>query len=52
MTSRLIRPVCAAPTPAEGITAEVWCCSIACFRTFHHVAEPGSPAHEEVVATT
>ena len=51
MTNLLTCPVCAAPAPADRVTTEVWCCSIACFRTFHHVAEPGSPAHEEVVAT-
>lgn len=44
-------PVCAAPAPANRITAEPWCCSIGCFRTFHDVAAPSASAQEEVVAT-
>lgn len=50
MTSLLACPVCTAPTPTDRITAEVWCCSIACFRTFRHIAASGSPAHEEAPA--
>ncbi|MGO8827135.1 MAG: hypothetical protein ACLQU9_18110 [Acidimicrobiales bacterium] len=50
MTNLRACPVCAAPAPANRITAEPWCCSVDCFRTFHRMAAPGAPDQKEVVA--
>ncbi|MHB8328363.1 MAG: hypothetical protein ACYDD6_01835 [Acidimicrobiales bacterium] len=44
-------PVCAAPAPANRITAEPWCCSVDCFRTFHRITAHGAPTQKEVAAT-
>ncbi|MHB8311663.1 MAG: hypothetical protein ACYDCY_15030 [Metallibacterium sp.] len=51
MTDLLACPVCAAPAPPQRITSEPWCCSVAYFRTFQHIAAPSAPAHKEVAAT-
>jgi hypothetical protein len=51
MTNLRACPVCAAPAHAGRIITEPWCCSVGCFRTFHHIDAPGSPAHKEVAAS-
>jgi hypothetical protein len=51
MTNLLVCPVCPTPAPSSRITAEPWCCSIDCFRTFHRISATGAPAQKEVTAT-
>ena len=50
MTNLRACPVCAASAPANRITAEPWCCSVDCFRTFHRMAAPDAPTQKEVAA--
>jgi len=50
MTNLLVCPVCSTLVPSSRITAEPWCCSIDCFRTFHRIAAPDAPAQKEVTA--
>ena len=52
MTALGACPVCATPTPPDRLTTEPWCCSIACYRTFHHIEQPEPPAAHDAVTMT
>jgi hypothetical protein len=51
MTNLPACSLCTAPAPTGRIITEPWCCSVACFRTFQHIAASSAPAHKEVTAT-
>ena len=45
-------PVCATPRPPDRTGDQPWCCSIACYRTFHQNPEPTSPLCHDAVTIT
>jgi len=44
-------PVCATPTPANRISDQPWCCSIACYRAFWGIEQPAPPSCHDPVTT-
>ena len=44
-------PVCATPRPAGRTGDGPWCCSIACYRSFHGIDHPGAPSCHDGVTT-
>lgn len=51
-TSHSACPVCATPRPADRAGNEPWCCSIACYRSFHHIPQTDSPSCHDAVTIT
>jgi life-span regulatory factor Ecl1 len=45
-------PICGTPRPAERMSAEPWCCSLACYRAFHGIDQPEASSSQEGVTTT
>ena len=42
-------PICGTPRPADRPGREPWCCSLVCYRTFHHIDQPEPPScHDSV----
>lgn len=42
-------PVCGTPTPANRRQVEDWCCSVACYRSFHGLDRPEVPSRHDGV---
>lgn len=53
MTELSACPACGTPRPANRAGDDPWCCSIACYRSFHRLdqPEPASPSCHDAVTT-
>jgi hypothetical protein len=52
MTTLTACPVCGTPRPANRLGNQPWCCSVACYRTFHGIPEPVTPSCHDAVTMT
>jgi len=48
MTGLNACPTCGAARPANRTGTEHWCCSIACYRSFHGIDGPGASSLDDV----
>jgi ribosomal protein L32 len=52
MTSLTACPICGTPRPANRIGNGPWCCSLACYRSFHGIDQPEASSSSDGVTTT
>ncbi len=52
MTTLTACPVCGTPRPADRMGNEPWCCSLACYHTFHGIPQPAAPSCHDAVTMT
>lgn len=52
MTTLTACPVCGTPRPADRAGDQPWCCSLACYHTFHRIPQPDTPSCHDAVTTT
>jgi hypothetical protein len=52
MTTLTACPVCGKPRPADRPGNQPWCCSLACYHTFHGITEPVTPSCHDAVTMT
>lgn len=51
MTTLTACPVCGTPRPADRDGNQPWCCSLACYHTFHGIPRPDTPSCHDAVTT-
>jgi len=52
MTDLNACPICGDARPANRTGAEPWCCSLACYRSFHGIGQPEAPSCQDSVTMT
>jgi len=52
MTTLTACPVCSTPRPADRPGSQPWCCSLACYHTFHGIPQPVTPSCHDAVTIT